>query len=332
MKDNTKLIDVIEHGFKNKKVLVIGDLMVDRYISGKVRKISPEAPVPVLDFDNKRYVAGGASNVVSNLLGLGLDVTITGVIAEDEPGNWLIEELRKRGANTDYIICESRRPTTMKTRYTTKGYQLLRVDHEDTTDISEETKQKIYRCCLDNIDSFDAVIFSDYLKGVLKDKEFVSKLIEICNSNKTYVAVDSKTLEIDTYAGADILTPNVDEVSNAVGRKIETNEDLDRAAKDYLNGSGAKSLIITRGEKGISVYEKSEKRKDFPAKDVEVFDVSGAGDTVLSTITAGVVSGLSIDDSVRLANYAASVVITKRGTAAITGKELLKSLNEEQNS
>lgn len=329
MNDNNKFVEVIKNGFQNKNVLVIGDLMVDRYINGKVLKISPEAPVPILDYKDTRYVAGGASNVVNNLLELGVRVSVAGVIADDQPGKWLMDELVKKGANTDCIISDANRPTTMKTRYTTKGYQLLRVDHEDTSDIDEKTKEKIYEYCSANISGYDAIVLSDYLKGVLKDKEFINKLICLANKNRVFIAVDTKTLDIDAYAEADVLTPNVDEVSGAVGIKIETDEDLDKAASKYLADSGIKMLVLTRGERGISVYEKEGTRKDFPAKDVEVFDVSGAGDTVLSTITAGMISGLSIYEAVRLANYAAGVVITKKGTAAITSLELLKSLNEE---
>lgn len=326
---NERIVEVIKNEFQSKNVLVIGDLMVDRYINGKVRKISPEAPVPILDYKNKRYVAGGASNVVNNLLGLGIRVSVAGVISDDQQGKWLKDELIKKGANIDCIISDANRPTTMKTRYTAKGYQLLRVDYEDASDIDEKTKEKIYEYCLDNISDFDAILLSDYLKGVLKDEKFINKLIRLANKKGVLIAADTKTLNIDAYAEADILTPNVDEVSGAVGIKIETDEDLDRAASKYLVDSGIKTLVLTRGEKGISVYEKGKPRKDFPAKDVEVFDVSGAGDTVICTVIAGIISGLSICDAVKLANYAAGVVITKKGTAAITCTELLKSLNEE---
>ena len=328
---NTKVSykEIIENKFINKKVIVIGDLMVDRYISGKVRKISPEAPVPVLDYVDKRYVAGGASNVVNNLIGLGLTVYVSGVVSNDQAGEWLVNELTEKGALVDGVVSDSSRPTTMKTRYTTKGYQLLRVDHEDTRDIHDDLKKQIYEFCELHIKDVDAVILSDYLKGVLKDKLFINKIINLCKGNNKFVAVDTKSTDIDSFKDADILTPNVDEVSGAVGIKIDSEDNLNRAAKTYLRESGARILVLTRGDKGISVFEKDKTRRDFPAKDVEVFDVSGAGDTVLSTVAAGIISGLSVYDSVSLANYAAGVVITKRGTAAINREELIRSLNEE---
>lgn len=324
--------DAISQSFCNKQVLVIGDLMVDRYINGKVRKISPEAPVPVLDYKEKRYVAGGASNVVNNLIGLGAKASVAGVVSDDDAGRWLVNNLSSGGASVDGIFFDNSRPTTMKTRYTTKGYQLLRVDREITEEISKEAQDSIYKYCEEVIGKTDAVILSDYLKGVLKDKDFISRIVALCEANNVFVAVDTKTLNIEFYKNVDMLTPNIDEMANAVGMNVETEEDINKAGNRYLEDSMAKMLVLTRGDKGISVFSKGESRRDFPAKDVEVFDVSGAGDTVLSTITMGIISGLNIDDSVKVANYAAGVVITKRGTAAITSKELIKTLNEEQDS
>ncbi len=323
-----ELVEKIENDFKKKHILVIGDLMVDRYISGKVRKISPEAPVPVLDYTERKFVAGGASNVVKNLLGLGAQVHVAGVIADDMPGDWLTKDLESSGAIMDSIFIDNDRPTTMKTRYTTNGIQLLRVDKEEKSDISDSAKEFILSYLKTNSKIINAVILSDYLKGVLKDKNFISSVISECQNNNIFVAVDTKTDSIGTFAGADMMTPNVDEVSSAVGVKIESNEGLDIAGKKYLAESGTAALLLTRGEKGISVFEKSKMRMDFPAKDVEVFDVSGAGDTVISTITLARISGLEMSNAVELGNLAAGVVITKRGTAAIKKDELLRSINE----
>lgn len=325
-------IEIIDNEFIKKNVLVIGDLMVDRYIAGKVRKLSPEAPVPVLDYSDKKFVAGGASNVVNNLIGLGAKVRVAGIVSNDLAGRWLKDELTSRGALIDGIYETNERPTTMKTRYTTKGIQLLRVDRESTNDISDAAKEYIEAYLESNAASLDAVVFSDYLKGVLKDPSFVKKLIGICRANNIFVAADSKTDEVGAFAGADIMTPNVDEVSSAVGIKIEIDEDVDEAGKRYLLESGVRVLLVTRGDKGISVFAANQSRKDFPAKDVEVFDVSGAGDTVISTITIASVCNLGIEDAVKLGNIAAGIVISKRGTVAIEKEELLRSINEIKNS
>jgi len=321
-------IEKINNEFSKKNILVIGDLMVDRYISGKVRKISPEAPVPVLDYTDKRFVAGGASNVVKNLLGLGANVHVSGVIADDAPGRWLKEELSSCGAVIDGIFESDERPTTLKTRYTTKGVQLLRVDKEETKDITDEAKKYIVDYLVDNLEVIDAVVFSDYVKGVLKDKNFTRRLIGICKDYNIFVAVDSKTDCIGNYEGADIMTPNADEVSSAVGIKMETEDAVTEAGKQYLNESGAEALLLTRGEKGISVFEKNKERADYPAKDVEVYDVSGAGDTVISTITLARICDLDMADAVELGNAAAGVVITKRGTVAVQKEELLRVIDE----
>ena len=323
-----ELLEKIEKEFNHRNILVIGDLMVDRYISGKVRKISPEAPVPVLDYTDKRFVAGGASNVVKNLLGLGANVHVAGVIADDDPGRWLKKELLSGGAVIDGIFESDERPTTMKTRYTTKGVQLLRVDREETKDISDEAKKYIVDYLVDNLETIDAVVFSDYVKGVLKDQNFTRRLIGICKDYNIFVAVDSKTDCIGNYEGADIMTPNADEVSSAVGIKMETEDAVTSAGKQYLNESGAEALLLTRGEKGISVFEKNKDRADYPAKDVEVYDVSGAGDTVISAITLARICDLDMAESVELGNIAAGVVITKRGTVAIKKDELLRAIDE----
>lgn len=321
-------VDTINNEFSKKNILVIGDLMVDRYISGKVRKISPEAPVPVLDYTDKKFVAGGASNVVNNLLGLGAKVHVAGVIADDAPGKWLKNELANKGAIITAIYESDERPTTIKTRYTTKGIQLLRVDKEETKDIPTEAKEHILNYLVENLEDIDAVVFSDYVKGVLKDKTFTKRLIGVCRDYNIFVAVDSKTDCIGNYEGADIMTPNADEVSSAVGIKMETDEDVTAAGELYLKDSGTKALLLTRGENGIAVFEQGKARVDFPAKDVEVYDVSGAGDTVISTITIARICDLDMAESVELGNIAAGVVITKRGTVPIKKEELLRAVNE----
>lgn len=327
-----KCVETVTKEFANKRVLVIGDLIVDRFITGKVRKISPEAPVPVLDYVNKRFVAGGAGNVVKNLCGLGAKASVAGVLAEDVPGKWLIEELTSNGVSDGGVFIDNSRPTTMKTRYITKGHQLLRVDMEDSSEISCEAQESIYAFCERGIENFDAIVLSDYQKGVLKNEEFIGRIVDLCIDKDVFIAADTKTHNIQAYKNVSIITPNIDEVSNAVGISVDSEESLDRAGQQYLEQSRAKTLILTRGEKGISIFARGKSREDFPAKDVEVFDVSGAGDTVLSTITMGAISGMSIEDSVKLANYAAGVVITKMGTAAVSQEELIRAINGYQDN
>ncbi|WP_051216904.1 bifunctional heptose 7-phosphate kinase/heptose 1-phosphate adenyltransferase [Butyrivibrio fibrisolvens] len=324
-----KYIDAVNNTFKQKNVLVIGDLMVDEYIIGKVKRISPEAPVPVLDFSERSLKAGGASNVAHNIRSLGAKVSIAGIAADDQPGKWLRSHFEEIGIESKGIVSEASRPTTLKTRYATKGQQLLRMDNEVADDILEETQVQILNYLSANINDYDAVVLSDYKKGVLNSKEFVRKIISICNENKVFVSIDSKSRNIEAFENADFVKPNNLELEEAVGVQIRDEDSLNLAGSKYLSRSGARALVVTRGSKGISVFEPQKSRQDFPAKDVQVYDVCGAGDTVISTISLARISGLSMDESVKLANLAAGVVITKVGTVAVTSEELIGSINAE---
>lgn len=323
-----KYRDVVNNHFCQKRILVIGDLMVDEYIRGKVSRISPEAPVPVLDYRESEMIAGGASNVAHNLVSFGAKVYVMGTANTDKSGMWLRSHFDELGIDYSGIISEENRPTTVKVRYTTKGQQLLRVDLEDTHDIATKTKNRIIDYLEEEINDLDAVILSDYKKGVLLDGEFVRKIISICNTNNVLVSVDSKSRNIAAFENADFVKPNNLELEDAVSIRIEDENTLNLAGNKYLERSNAKALVVTRGSRGISVFEKGKERCDYPAKDVRVYDVSGAGDTVISTITLGMASKLIIGEAVRLANLAAGVVITKDGTAVSTVEELLKSINE----
>ena len=327
--DKQKYVDKIAKEFCKKKVLVIGDLMVDEYVSGKVKRISPEAPVPVLDFKERSLEAGGACNVAHNIYSLGAKVLIAGTADEDEAGLWLRQHFNKMGINTDAIIAQEGKPTTIKTRYATKGQQLLRVDNEDSTDILLKTKNKLLEFLYTNIQYLDAVVLSDYKKGVLSDGIFVQNIINVCNRNNVLVTIDSKSRNIAAFKGVDFVKPNNLELEEAVGIRIVDDESLNQAGYAYLNRSQAKALVVTRGSKGISVFFPGEKRVDYPAKDVQVYDVCGAGDTVISTISLALSSGIEMGEAVRLANLAAGVVISKVGTVAISAEELIRSINKE---
>lgn len=326
-----RYIEAIQNEFIKKKVLVIGDLMVDEYVTGKVKRISPEAPVPVLDYREKRLEAGGACNVAHNLKALGANVAVVGVAAKDEAGMWLRNHFEIMGIDISGVFEEEGRPTTIKTRYAVKGQQLLRVDTETTESISERMQRIILEFITQVIAKFDAVVISDYMKGMFREPSFVKSIISTCNNNNVLVAIDSKSREISAFSNADFVKPNNLELEAAVGITITDDDTLDAAGEKYLSESEAKALIVTRGSKGISVFEPGMKRNDYPAKDVQVFDVCGAGDTVISTITMGMCSGLSVGDSVRMANLAAGVVINRVGTVAVTADELLGSIYEEQN-
>lgn len=328
METKAKMINAIQKEFTKKSVLVLGDLMVDEYITGKVARISPEAPVPVLNFKNKTLEAGGASNVANNISALGSKVYMVGIAANDNPGLWLRKHMQEAGINIEGII-EEKRPTSVKTRFATKGQQLLRMDNEVVGCISVQAQKEILKFIENKAQELDAVVLSDYKKGVLDSIKFVSEVINLCNNNHILVSIDSKSRNIEAFQNADFVKPNNLELEEAVGIKIVDENSLNEAGKVYLNKSKAKCLIVTRGAEGISVFIPNQKRKDFSSKAVQVFDVTGAGDTVISTISLGMTCGLDIEEAVHMANYAASVVINKVGTAAITQEELVRRINEE---
>ena len=325
-----KFKEIIQTEFSKKRILVVGDLMVDEYIIGKVTRISPEAPVPVLNFKEKRLEAGGASNVAHNIRMLGSNVSVVGTAATDEHGNWLRGHLLKSGIAVDGIYEDRGRATTVKTRYATKSQQLLRVDNEDVHFITEESQKKILGYLKNLILDCDAVILSDYRKGIFNNADFVSEIIALCNEHSVIVGIDSKSRDISAFKNADFIKPNNLELEEAVGIKIEDEKSLNDAGRAYLKESKAKALIVTRGANGISVFIPGQERRDFASRAVQVFDVTGAGDTVISTIALGMTSGLSLYESVQLANLAASVVISKLGTATVTQKELIKRIGDEE--
>lgn len=324
-----RLAGAVRTEFEKKRILVLGDLMVDEYILGKVGRISPEAPVPVLNYRGTERSAGGASNVALNMHAMGGKLSMAGVAGLDDGGIWLREFLRAASIDTEGIVAEENRMTTVKTRFATKVQQLLRVDREDSSPIQEITQTRMLDYMMRHISEWDAVVLSDYCKGVFENPDFVRKIIRMCNENHVIVTIDSKSRHIDAFENADFVKPNNLELENAVNIEINDTESLDRAGKAYLERSKAKSIIVTRGADGISIFERGSGRRDYASKAVQVFDVTGAGDTVISTITLGLASGLALDDAVVLANIAAGVVIGKRGTAVVTKEELLERLYEK---
>ena len=325
----TDYIGIIKNEFSKRNILVMGDMMVDEYVTGKVKRISPEAPVPVLNYSETRRSAGGASNVVRNLRTLGANVWAVGIAAEDNAGMWLRENFEELNVNVDGMAVEPSRPTIVKTRYATKGQQLLRVDNEVCGDISESTKKQLLSFLEANVDKLDAVVLSDYCKGIFEDGDFVRAIIKLCNQSGVFISIDSKSKNIACFAGADFVKPNNLELEAAVGVQITDEASLEAAGRIYLEKSGINALVVTRGSKGISIFENNRARRDFAAtEEIQVFDVTGAGDTVISTITIARVSGMDMDDAIKLANVAAGIVISKVGTVAIEQSELVEKLNE----
>ncbi|MBT5029188.1 MAG: D-glycero-beta-D-manno-heptose-7-phosphate kinase [Nitrospinaceae bacterium] len=310
------------------KVLVIGDLILDEYIWGSVNRISPEAPVPILETRSENLALGGAANVANNLVGLGCEVHLCGAIGQDEKGDKLLKSIHDRSIQTEGIFRFVHRPTTSKIRVVAHNQQILRIDKEDNRPITEETEKKLIQYINQIIPKMDGVICSDYQKGVLTEKVIRAIMHRAQQSQKT-VIVDPKSSDFSLYKGASVITPNEREVARSVPIKIKDTEDLGRAAEYLLNLTRAEAILITRGKDGMSLYQNKEKLVSIPTVAKEVFDVTGAGDTVISVFSMAVFVGFNYEEAAWLSNMAASVVVGKIGTAVVTLDEINEFLHEE---
>jgi D-beta-D-heptose 7-phosphate kinase/D-beta-D-heptose 1-phosphate adenosyltransferase len=301
------------------KVLVIGDLMIDHYLWGNSDRISPEAPVPVVNIKSESKVLGGAGNVVNNLKAFELDVTVMSVIGDDEIANELIEMLEVIDVNR-YLILDESRKTTKKTRVIAAHQQVIRYDNELKEPINNELEQSLVYKLMETIHTYDIVILSDYGKGVLTDT-FISKIMFITNGANIKVLVDPKGANYERYRGAYLLTPNKQEAQEATNIIINSDDTLQQALKQIQSDTSVHIPMITLGEDGIVVFENNQLLKK-PTVAKEVFDVTGAGDTVISALAYATLQEYSITDMIEFANLAAGVVVSKLGSATATLDEI----------
>ena len=311
--------------FKKGTVLVIGDLVMDHFIWGKVRRISPEAPVPVVEINSESLMLGGAANVVNNIHSLGGRVLVCGVIGKDDAGKKLVHELKQKGIPSDGVIVEGDRPTSVKTRIIAHSQQVVRFDREKRDKIHLDAMKAIIDHTKKKIGSVDAIVISDYAKGVISE-ELVEEVINIARKNNKPVAVDPKVSHFDFYKNVSIITPNNDEASQASGIDIEDDASLLRAGEVLLNKLGSDAILITRGEHGMSLFENNGGITHIPTVAKEVYDVSGAGDTVIGTVALAIASGASFKEAAVISNFAAGIVVGKVGTATVTPEELKKAV------
>ena len=310
------------------RIMVIGDLILDEYIWGSVSRISPEAPLPILETKSENLTLGGAANVANNLVAIGCKVHLVGAIGNDEKGDKLLSLIEEKKISSKGIFRFVYRPTTSKIRVIGHNQQILRIDKEDNRPITEETENKIIKFINKTLPDMDIVICSDYRKGILTEKVF-SATTHRANNSKKRVLVDPKSSNFELYRGATIITPNQFEVEKAVPIKIQDKIDLDRAAEYLLNLTHAEVILITRGKDGMTLYPNKEKPIDIPTQAKEVFDVTGAGDTVVSILAMALAIGFNYQDSAWLSNIAASIVVGKIGTAVVTLPEIDEYLHEE---
>lgn len=323
------LSTVKSFGSQTGHALVIGDVMLDRYLIGNVGRISPEAPVPIVLLNEQNERAGGAANVAANLALLGIKTHIIGCIGNDAEGEILNKRISAINVDTSGIICSKHRPTIAKTRILSGHQQMLRLDQENTTAFnSEENAQLISAIDTALAHQPSVVILSDYAKGLLSDA-ICQHIITYCRAHKMPVLVDPKGLDYSKYKGATALTPNKKETAEACGTLIE-DAALIHKATALKNGLGIDFLAVTRGEEGITLIDADTHHIAATAQ--QVFDVSGAGDTVIATLAAGLVYALSPLESLQLANLAAGIVVGKVGTIPITREALIETLSLQQSS
>jgi rfaE bifunctional protein kinase chain/domain len=324
----TDKVRSIQQSQKPPAILVIGDLMIDHYIWGEATRLSPEAPVPIVNVKNESTTLGGAANVAQNLVALGAKVTLGGVIGDDPFGTRLIEILTHEGIATDAILKDEQRPTTVKTRIVAGSHQLVRVDREITDPVNSELEDELISKLDHYINEADIVLFSDYGKGLFSEG-LTQRLIKLANGKRKKVIIDPKGLDYQKYKGAFIIKPNRKELAEAAKtEKIKTLEELQKAAKVILKQTSVDYLVVTLSEEGMVILDEIT-YKILPVKATAVFDVTGAGDTVLATIAYFIASGLHIEEACELANHAAAIVIRRVGSATTTIDEIIGDMENE---
>lgn len=330
MQNTQKLLESIS-AFKNKRVLILGDVGLDEYVLGQVRRISPEAPVPVLEVEQEDLRLGLSANVAQNVVSLGGQVTLISVVGEDLGAQRLKDLSAKAGISWDSIITDDKRPTTRKTRVMTGPHHIVRVDYEMRKYLSTQAEDKILKEFQKRVDENDVVILQDYAKGVITEK-VVRTMVELCKAKNKKLLVDPHRNNAgDFYNGCDLIKPNYDEAVALSGLDFddlrENPNRVDEAGKALQRKTGAHQVVLTQGKEGMSIFEGNHITK-VPTQAKKVFDVTGAGDTVIAALALGLAGKLDLVTSCQLANYAAGVVVAKIGCVPCEISELKEAIQE----
>ncbi|WCL47904.1 D-glycero-beta-D-manno-heptose-7-phosphate kinase [Leptospira sp. GIMC2001] len=327
---NREKFETATEHLKTTKILVVGDFILDEYLFGQVSRISPEAPVPVVWVRNEQTTLGGAGNVVKNLHCLGNPIALIGRCGVDEKGKLLIRLLEEESVHTNDIILSRSEsiPTILKTRILAGHQQVCRVDREEVVALTTQEENYLFEQFCTKISECSAVILSDYDKGLLSG-EFISKLVDECTKQNKIVTVDPQVSHFFRYQNVSILTPNHHEAGKALGRSLETTKDVEEACLDIYKKINPKAVMITRGEKGMTIFQAHDQSiHHIQTVAREVFDVTGAGDTVISVYTAFHAAGLNPVEASIVANAAAGVVVAKLGAATASIDEIRTKLQE----
>lgn len=314
--------------FTRARVFVVGDVIMDEFMWGVVSRISPEAPVPVVNVNRETRMLGGAANVIRNMASLGAVPVLCGVVGNDRAGDQIVSELRRMGLRVDGVIRERERPTSIKTRVVAHHQQVVRFDRETLRRIEAESVDQLLGFINQNIDKMDAIVISDYGKGVISDPLMtgLNRLVRSMAGTPVIISVDPKVGNFQYYQGVDVITPNHYEAGVYCGFEITDEESLMRAGNRMLHDLNCRSVLITQGEEGMTLFEKGGEVTHIPTVAKRVFDVTGAGDTVIGTISLGLAAGLDLKSAAILSNFAAGIVVGEVGTSAVDVAALKKAI------
>ena len=318
-----RLSEILD-GIRAAKVMVIGDVMLDKYVWGAVSRISPEAPVPVVDVREETTRLGGAANVANNIVSLGASCTVFGITGEDGEGADLKREVQSRGIDASGIAALAGRPTTIKTRVIAHNQQVVRTDRECRDELGGGQEQAIIDAIMGRLGEFQGAVISDYGKGVIT-RRLLEVLIPEARERGIVLSVDPKEAHFLNYRNVSLITPNVIEAGAAVGRRIHDEESLLETGWDIFDRLTPDALLITRGESGMSLFQAGRSHTHFPTVARQVYDVTGAGDTVITSFTLALCAGASMSEAAHIANHSAGIVIRDVGTATVDPGELKAS-------
>ena len=313
--------------FPKTRVLVIGDIIMDEYIWGDVSRISPEAPVPVVDVKRETKMLGGAGNVVNNISSLGGEAILCGVVGDDSRGRQVVKMVKSLGAVTEGILQEPDRPTTIKTRIVAQHQQVVRFDRESRREILPESVERLLGFVSKMRKEIHAIVVSDYAKGVITPR-LMKGLRDLVADSGIVLGVDPKKNNFEHYKGIDVITPNHHEASAFSGIDIIDDETLERAGKQILRNLKCRSVLITQGKDGMTLFEKRGEPVHIPTVARKVFDVTGAGDTVISTFCLGLAAGMDLKSAALISNFAAGIVVGEVGTSTVKAEELKRVIYE----
>ncbi|MDP1678278.1 MAG: D-glycero-beta-D-manno-heptose-7-phosphate kinase [Bacteroidota bacterium] len=321
-------VNELLQNIKNKRIAVIGDVMIDRYIWGNVNRISPEAPVPVVEVESESSRLGGAANVANNIVALGASAQLIGIVGEDFSGKEFRSILESQNASSEGIITDRSRPTTVKTRVIAHHQHVVRIDSEEKKDIGTDIQQKIFSVLEKIIDSIDGIIIEDYNKGVVV-RELIHAIIELANRKNKIITIDPKFNNFFEYTNVTVFKPNKKETEEALGKKLQNEADILVAGRTLMEKLNAENVLLTRGEKGMSLFEKNGSVTHIPTNARNVADVSGAGDTVIATLTTMLTAGATVGEAALLANFAGGIVCGEVGIITIDPAILRSTIFEQ---